>query len=92
VAQQGNKKAICWPFVKPADVTATQAISWVAAGGGAWAIARAGTAQHWLTLKPRARCAGAVAKGRGAAVRVPTLAGRRADGCHSVALRDAVHF
>jgi hypothetical protein len=38
-------------------VTLSQTISWVAAGGGAWAIVRAGAAKGMLRVKAPARCA-----------------------------------
>jgi hypothetical protein len=38
-------------------VTLAQAVGWVAAGGGAWAIVRAGAAKGVLRVKAPARCA-----------------------------------
>jgi hypothetical protein len=38
-------------------VTLAQAVAWVTACGGAWAIVRAGAAKGVLTVKSPARCA-----------------------------------
>jgi hypothetical protein len=38
-------------------LTLTQAVDWIAVGGGAWAIVRAGAAKGVLRVKAPARCA-----------------------------------
>ena len=59
-------------------VTLTQTLQWVAVGGGAWAIVRAGAVKGVLRVKAPARCADCgLQKVRGAAVHSARPAGVR---------------